>query len=98
MKNLHWEDSKGALDESLGITKERFNEINFLNKTAIHNLRTPVRDKESNFTAANIVKAFLDIAETTEEVALQGYLARKTIELYSAKNLLPDFLKSILKN
>jgi hypothetical protein len=86
----------------LGIPRERINKLEFLTQKAWHKIKEPVEGPDGSATGPeisnwDILKTFVELAETENERILQAYMAASYYENEFRRNANPlvDLLHSL---
>lgn len=84
MKPTQWKEGEDYLWKSLGIEQERAEELEYRFRLILHDATKPLKNTEDGPTSDVIIKLFLALATTQEELILCAYVAGTKIpEIYN---------------
>jgi hypothetical protein len=87
MKPIHWKEGEDYLWKSLEIEEERAEELEHRFRLILHDAIRPLKKDEEGPKSDVIIKLFLALAKTQEELILCAYVAGTKIpEIYSTED------------
>lgn len=88
---VYWEDDKDFVYESLGITKERMDELEYRMSLIIHDFLRPTKSGVLPSTGV-IIKLFVQLAENAQELILCAYFAGQRInEMFGEQEIEDEY-------
>lgn len=75
MKPIKWKDGCESLYQSLGITQDRADELDFRLRSVIHEVQRPVKKGQESPGSDTFIKMCIALAETEEERIFCAYVA-----------------------